>query len=149
MSSMCILFFLSHSTVVTSVCVCVSLCSVCAGRPGTPGGSDLTSALRRLTLRRQNFLCERQYFQAEKNRKLQELSDGVESEGGESGCSSPMGSVRSSFTNLSEFSVSSSCFKTFLPEKLQIVKPMEGEILLTAYAGLHCIGHINAIINTK
>uniref|UniRef100_A0A4W5LRI9 Trafficking kinesin-binding protein C-terminal domain-containing protein n=1 Tax=Hucho hucho TaxID=62062 RepID=A0A4W5LRI9_9TELE len=41
-----------------------------------------------------------------------------------------MSSVMSSFTNLSEFSVSSSCFKTFLPEKLQIVKPMEGSLTL-------------------
>ncbi|XP_046703915.1 trafficking kinesin-binding protein 2 isoform X2 [Silurus meridionalis] len=104
--------------------------SVFVGCPGSPGGSDLVSALRRLTLRRQNFLCERQYFQAEKNRKLQELSEGVESEGGSSGCSSPTGSVRSSFTNLSEFSVSSSCFRTFLPEKLQIVKPIEGSLTL-------------------
>ncbi|KAG7326209.1 hypothetical protein KOW79_009610 [Hemibagrus wyckioides] len=104
--------------------------SACVGRPGSPGGSDLVSALRRLTLRRQNFLSERQYFQAERNRKLQELSDGAESEGGWSGCSSPMGSIRSSFTNLSDFSMSSSCFKTFLPEKLQIVKPMEGSLTL-------------------
>lgn len=111
------------------VCVVFSFSSVSVGRPGSPGGNDLVSALRRLTLRRQNFLCERQYFQAERNRKLHELSDRAESEGGGSGYSSPMGSVCSSFTNLSEFSVSSSCFKTFLPEKLQIVKPMEGESL--------------------
>ncbi|XP_051996704.1 trafficking kinesin-binding protein 2-like isoform X2 [Xyrauchen texanus] len=101
------------------------------GEPGTPGGNDLTSALHRLSLRRQNFLCERQFFQAERDRKLQELV-AAESEGGgsASGCSSPMGSTVSSFTNLSEFSISSSCFKTFLPEKLQIVKPMEGSLTL-------------------
>ncbi|XP_050968048.1 trafficking kinesin-binding protein 2 isoform X2 [Labeo rohita] len=99
------------------------------GQPGSPGGNDLTSALNRLSLRRQNFLCERQFFQAERERKLQELA-AAESEGGESGCSSPMGSTVSSFTNLSEFSISSSCFKTFLPEKLQIVKPMEGSLTL-------------------
>lgn len=39
-----------------------------------------------------------------------------------------MGSVLSSFSNLSELSFSSSVFKTFLPEKLQIVKPMEGKV---------------------
>ncbi|XP_056606573.1 trafficking kinesin-binding protein 2 isoform X2 [Triplophysa dalaica] len=97
------------------------------GQPGFPGGNDLTSAVHRLSLRRQNFLCERQFFQAERDRKLQELA---ESEGGGSGCSSPMGSAFSSSTNLSEFSFSSSCFKTFLPEKLQIVKPMEGSLTL-------------------
>ncbi|XP_072540104.1 trafficking kinesin-binding protein 2 isoform X2 [Salminus brasiliensis] len=104
-------------------------CDSPLGQPGCPGGSDLVSALHRLSLRRQNFLCERQYFQAERDRKLQELA-GADPEGGWSGCSSPMGSVLSSFTNLSEFSVSSSCFKTFLPEKLQIVKPMEGSLTL-------------------
>uniref|UniRef100_A0A9J7X6P0 Trafficking protein, kinesin binding 2 n=1 Tax=Cyprinus carpio carpio TaxID=630221 RepID=A0A9J7X6P0_CYPCA len=99
------------------------------GQPGSPGGNDLTSALNRLSLRRQNFLCERQFFQAERERKLQELA-AAESEGGGSSCSSPMGSTVSSITNLSEFSISSSCFKTFLPEKLQIVKPMEGSLTL-------------------
>ncbi|XP_041936561.1 trafficking kinesin-binding protein 2 isoform X1 [Alosa sapidissima] len=97
------------------------------GQPGSPGGSDLASALHRLSLRRQNFLCERQFFQQERERKLQELA---QEEGGPSGCSSPMGSLVSSFTNLSEFSFSSSTFKTFLPEKLQIVKPMEGSLTL-------------------
>ncbi|XP_076580002.1 trafficking kinesin-binding protein 2 isoform X2 [Chaetodon auriga] len=95
------------------------------GLPGSPGGNDLTRALHRLSLRRQNFLCERQFFQAEREKKLQAL---VDEEG--SGCSSPMGSVLSSFSNLSELSFSSSLFKTFLPEKLQIVKPMEGSLTL-------------------
>ncbi|XP_028835149.1 trafficking kinesin-binding protein 2 isoform X2 [Denticeps clupeoides] len=96
------------------------------GQPGSPGGNDLVSALHRLSLRRQNFLCERQFFQAEKDRKLQEQAEGDWNYG----CSSPMASSMSSFTNLSELSASSSCFKTFLPEKLQIVKPMEGSLTL-------------------
>uniref|UniRef100_A0A674CT88 Trafficking kinesin protein 2 n=1 Tax=Salmo trutta TaxID=8032 RepID=A0A674CT88_SALTR len=100
------------------------------GKPGAPGGNDLVSALHRLSLRRQNFLCERQFFQAERDKKLEALAGGVESDVEGSGYSSPMSSVMSSFTNLSEFSVSSSCFKTFLPEKLQIVKPMEGSLTL-------------------
>ncbi|XP_045071491.1 trafficking kinesin-binding protein 2 isoform X2 [Coregonus clupeaformis] len=100
------------------------------GKPGAPGGNDLVSALHRLSLRRQNFLCERQFFQAERSKKLEALAGGVESDVEGSGYSSPMSSVMSSFTNLSEFSVSSSCFKTFLPEKLQIVKPMEGSLTL-------------------
>uniref|UniRef100_A0A8C2CXL3 Trafficking protein, kinesin binding 2 n=1 Tax=Cyprinus carpio TaxID=7962 RepID=A0A8C2CXL3_CYPCA len=99
------------------------------GQPGSPGGNNLMSALNRLSLRRQNFLCERQFFQVEREQKLQERA-AAESEGGGSSCSSPMGSTVSSFTNLSEFSFSSSCFKTFLPEKLQIVKPMEGSLTL-------------------
>uniref|UniRef100_A0A4W4E3B6 Trafficking protein, kinesin binding 2 n=1 Tax=Electrophorus electricus TaxID=8005 RepID=A0A4W4E3B6_ELEEL len=92
------------------------------GQPGSPTGRDLVSALHRLSLRRQNFLCEHQYFQAERDRKLQELA-GAESECGGSGRSS-------SFSSLSEFSLTSSCFKSFLPEKLQIVKPMEGSLTL-------------------
>uniref|UniRef100_H3CYC4 Trafficking kinesin protein 2 n=1 Tax=Tetraodon nigroviridis TaxID=99883 RepID=H3CYC4_TETNG len=95
------------------------------GQPGPAGGNDLTRALHRLSLRRQNFLCERQFFQAERERKLQALSDGDGS-----GCSSPAGSGISSFSNLSEISLGSSIFKTFLPEKLQIVKPMEGSLTL-------------------
>ncbi|KAM7375327.1 hypothetical protein PAMA_014434 [Pampus argenteus] len=99
------------------------------GQPGSPGGNDLTRALHRLSLRRQNFLCERQFFQAEREKKLQALS-GAEAGGEGSGCSSPMSSAFSSFSNLSELSFSSSVFKTFLPEKLQIVKPMEGSLTL-------------------
>lgn len=103
------------------MCVCRE--EVRLGQPGSPGGNDLTRALHRLSLRRQNFLCERQFFQAERERKLQVLADGESS-----GCSSPMGSVLSSFSNLSELSFGSSVFKTFLPEKLQIVKPIEGRL---------------------
>lgn len=106
---------------------CFSREEVRLGRPGSPGGNDLTRALHRLTLRRQNFLCERQFFQVERERKLQALAN----EDGGGGCGSLTGSAASfsSFSNLSELSFgscSSSVFKTFLPEKLQIVKPMEG-----------------------
>uniref|UniRef100_A0A3Q4H9I9 Trafficking protein, kinesin binding 2 n=1 Tax=Neolamprologus brichardi TaxID=32507 RepID=A0A3Q4H9I9_NEOBR len=97
------------------------------GQPGCPGGNDLTRALHRLSLRRQNFLSERQFFQAEREKKVQALAE-VEGEG--SGCSSPMGSAVSSFSNLSDLSITSTVFKTFLPEKLQIVKPMEGSLTL-------------------
>ncbi|XP_072228810.1 trafficking kinesin-binding protein 2 isoform X2 [Leuresthes tenuis] len=99
------------------------------GQPGSPGGNDLTRALHRLSLRRQNFLCERQFFQAEREKKLQALA-GADTDGEGSGSSSPVGSVLSSFSNLSDISFSSSVFKTFLPEKLQIVKPMEGSLTL-------------------
>ncbi|XP_029303444.1 trafficking kinesin-binding protein 2 isoform X2 [Cottoperca gobio] len=99
------------------------------GQPGCPGGNDLTKALHRLSLRRQNYMCERRFFQAEREKKMQALA-GAEGDGESSGCSSPMGSVHSSFSNLSELSFSSSIFKTFLPEKLQIVKPMEGSLTL-------------------
>uniref|UniRef100_I3K1V0 Trafficking kinesin protein 2 n=1 Tax=Oreochromis niloticus TaxID=8128 RepID=I3K1V0_ORENI len=95
------------------------------GQPGCPGGNDLTRALHRLSLRRQNFLSERQFFQAEREKKVQALA---ETDGEGSGSSSPMGSAVSSFSNLSDLSITSTVFKTFLPEKLQIVKPMEGNV---------------------
>uniref|UniRef100_A0A8C4HZP0 Trafficking protein, kinesin binding 2 n=1 Tax=Dicentrarchus labrax TaxID=13489 RepID=A0A8C4HZP0_DICLA len=113
----------------SSLNVCICREEVRLGQPGSPGGNDLTRALHRLSLRRQNFLCERQFFQAERERKLQALA-GADGDGEGSGCSSPMGSVLSSFSNLSELSFGSSVFKTFLPEKLQIVKPMEGSLTL-------------------
>lgn len=97
------------------------------GKPGLPGGNDLTKALHRLSLRRQNFLSEHQFFQAEREKKLQNQT-GAEAGVEGSGCSSPMGSVLSSFSNLSDLAVGSTVFKTFLPEKLQIVKPMEGNV---------------------
>ncbi|KAI1899136.1 hypothetical protein AGOR_G00058430 [Albula goreensis] len=105
-------------------------------QPGSLGGSDLESALHRLSLRRQNFLCERQFFQAEQDRKLQALAGvgpegaGSEAEGEVSGCCSPNGSALSCMTDLSDLSAASSSFKSFLPEKLQIVKPMEGSLTL-------------------
>lgn len=104
------------------------------GQPGSPRGSDLTKALHRLSLRRQNVLSERQFFLAEREKKLQALESaeagGGGGGGGGSGYSSPMGSTLSSFSNLLDLSLGSTVFKTFLPEKLQIVKPMEGKVLL-------------------
>ncbi|XP_061834101.1 trafficking kinesin-binding protein 2 [Nerophis lumbriciformis] len=99
------------------------------GQPGSPGGNDLTKALRRLSLRRQNFLSEHQFFKAEREKKHQSLAKAEAQEAGSS-CSSTMSSAFSSFSNLSELSVGSSLFRTFLPEKLQIVKPIEGSLTL-------------------
>ncbi|KAJ8003961.1 hypothetical protein DPEC_G00153840 [Dallia pectoralis] len=116
------------------------------GKPGAPGHNDLVSALHRLSLRRQNFLCERKFFLAERDKMLHSLAGGEESDVEGSGYSSPMGSNMSSFTNLSEFSVSSSCFKTFLPEKLQIVKPMEGSLTLHHWQQL-AMPHLGTILD--
>ncbi|XP_062236243.1 trafficking kinesin-binding protein 2 isoform X2 [Platichthys flesus] len=99
------------------------------GQPGSPGGNDLTRALHRLSLRRHNFLSERQFFHTEREKKLQSMA-GAEADVEGSCCSSQTGSMHSSYSNLSELSFSSCIFKTFLPEKLQIVKPMEGSLTL-------------------
>uniref|UniRef100_A0A3Q3KKI2 Trafficking protein, kinesin binding 1a n=1 Tax=Monopterus albus TaxID=43700 RepID=A0A3Q3KKI2_MONAL len=55
------------------------------GTPGTPGSKDLEAALRRLTLRRDNYLSEKRFFEEERERKLAYLAKEEEKGGGESG----------------------------------------------------------------
>uniref|UniRef100_A0A8C9A194 Trafficking kinesin protein 2 n=1 Tax=Prolemur simus TaxID=1328070 RepID=A0A8C9A194_PROSS len=95
------------------------------GQPGPSGESDLATALHRLSLRRQNYLSEKQFFAEEWERKIQVLADQKERA---SGCITPTESLASLCTNQSEFTdfSSASCLRGFMPEKLQIVKPLEG-----------------------
>lgn len=97
-------------------------------RPGPSGpseDSDLATALHRLSLRRQNYLSEKQFFAEEWERKIHVLADQKE---GTSGCGTSMESLASLCTDQSEITdlSSASCLRCFLPEKLQIVKPLEG-----------------------
>ncbi|MEE6490096.1 hypothetical protein FKM82_015782 [Ascaphus truei] len=94
-------------------------------QPGSPRDTDLETALHRLHLRRQNYLSEKQFFREEWEQKIKVLEEERES----SGYSTPTGSIRSMSTHHSEFTdfSSTSCsLRTLLPEKLQIVKPLEG-----------------------
>ncbi|KFQ30387.1 Trafficking kinesin-binding protein 2, partial [Mesitornis unicolor] len=95
------------------------------GEPGTPGDNDLVTALHRLSLRRQNYLSEKQFFEEEWERKMHLLSEQKE---GTSGCSTPTENCFSLGTNseFTDLSASSSNLRVLLPEKLQIVKPIEG-----------------------
>ncbi|XP_040460664.1 trafficking kinesin-binding protein 2 isoform X3 [Falco naumanni] len=95
------------------------------GQPGTPGDNDLVTALHRLSLRRQNYLSEKQFFEEEWERKMHLLA---EQKKGTSGCSTPTESCFSLGTNseFTDLSASSSNLRVLLPEKLQIVKPIEG-----------------------
>ncbi|XP_037254530.1 trafficking kinesin-binding protein 2 isoform X3 [Falco rusticolus] len=95
------------------------------GQPGTPGDNDLVTALHRLSLRRQNYLSEKQFFEEEWQRKMHLLA---EQKKGTSGCSTPTESCFSLGTNseFTDLSASSSNLRALLPEKLQIVKPIEG-----------------------
>lgn len=102
------------------------------GTPGTPGSRDLEAALRRLSLRRDNYLSEKRFFEEERERKLAYLAKEEEKGGGGSSggpgtpteslfslCSHPsLGSIWSGYAFTS---------RSYLPEKLQIVKPLEGE----------------------
>ncbi|XP_078536343.1 trafficking kinesin-binding protein 2 isoform X2 [Lissotriton helveticus] len=96
------------------------------GKPGVPWAQDIAMALHRLSLRRQNYLSERQFFVDEWERQQTVMEDEKEDC---SGCSTPNGSVLSIATyhsELTDFSATSSCLRSLLPEKLQIVKPLEG-----------------------
>ncbi|NXJ66285.1 TRAK2 protein, partial [Rostratula benghalensis] len=95
------------------------------GQPGTPGDNDLVMALHRLSLRRQNYLSEKQFFEEEWERKMHLLAEQKE---GANGCSTPTESCFSLGTNseFTDLSASSSNLRVLLPEKLQIVKPIEG-----------------------
>ncbi|XP_042555406.1 trafficking kinesin-binding protein 1 isoform X7 [Dipodomys spectabilis] len=108
------------------------------GTPGTPGSHDLETALRRLSLRRENLLSERRFFEEEQERKLRRLAEGPPS---------PSGSLASlgALTAGSAMSFGSRCF---LPEKLQIVKPLEGSATLHHWQQL-AQPHLGGILDPR
>ncbi|XP_056141594.1 trafficking kinesin-binding protein 1 isoform X1 [Lampris incognitus] len=111
------------------------------GTPGTPGSRDLEAALRRLSLRRDNYLSERRFFEEERERKLAYLAKEEERGGGsdEGGPGTPTESLLSLCTHPSFGSVWSGysyTSRSYLPEKLQIVKPLEGSATLHAWQQL-------------
>lgn len=93
--------------------------------PGSPEDSGLATALHRLSLRRQNYLSEKQFFAEEWERKIQILAEQEEEV---SSCDAPSESLASVCTDQSETTDlgSAGCLRGFMPEKLQIVKPLEG-----------------------
>uniref|UniRef100_A0A672SJ61 Trafficking kinesin-binding protein 1-like n=1 Tax=Sinocyclocheilus grahami TaxID=75366 RepID=A0A672SJ61_SINGR len=104
------------------------------GQPGTPGGQDLEEALRSLSERQKSHTSERPFFEVERERKLRALQSGSSgSGGGSSGFLTPNGSIASTGTNYSGTSTHSSgtgSSRSYLPERLQIVKPLEGSVTL-------------------
>uniref|UniRef100_A0A452GSW1 Uncharacterized protein n=1 Tax=Gopherus agassizii TaxID=38772 RepID=A0A452GSW1_9SAUR len=95
------------------------------GQPGTPGDNDLATALHTLCLRQQNYLSEKQFFEEEWERKMRLLADQKEEAGD---CCTPTESCLSLGTKseFADLSAGSPCLRALLPEKLQIVKPLEG-----------------------
>ncbi|XP_078022232.1 trafficking kinesin-binding protein 1 isoform X1 [Epinephelus lanceolatus] len=110
------------------------------GQPGTPGGQDLEAALRSLSARQQNHSSERPFFDVERERKLNALAANCEEGEGSSGFLTPNDSLVSSpaastGTNYSNGSSRHSCgssggSRSYLPDRLQIVKPLEGSVTL-------------------
>ncbi|XP_068178161.1 trafficking kinesin-binding protein 1 isoform X2 [Antennarius striatus] len=110
------------------------------GQPGTPGGQDLEAALRSLSARQQNHSSERPFFDVERERKLHALAVKTEEGEGSSGFLTPNYSLASSpaastSTNYSNGSSRHSCgssggSRSYLPDRLQIVKPLEGSVTL-------------------
>uniref|UniRef100_A0A3B4XPQ2 Trafficking kinesin protein 1 n=1 Tax=Seriola lalandi dorsalis TaxID=1841481 RepID=A0A3B4XPQ2_SERLL len=123
------------------------------GTPGTPGSRDLEAALRRLSLRRDNYLSEKRFFEEERERKLAYLAKEEEKGGGEGSggpvtptesllslCSHPsLGSVWSGYSFTT---------RSYLPEKLQIVKPLEGSATLHAWQQL-AQPHMGALLDHR
>lgn len=109
------------------------------GQPGTPGGQDLEAALQSLSDRQQSHSSDRPFFDVERERKLRALARSEEAEGS-SGFLTPNDSIASSpaastSTNYSNGSSRHSCSssggsRSYLPDRLQIVKPLEGSVTL-------------------
>lgn len=130
------------------------------GQPGTPGGQDLEAALRCLSARQRSHASQRPFFDVERERKLRAIGgevyeedvggaseDEEEEVGGvddeaSSGFLTPNGSVAASShvstgTNYSNGSSArsggsggSGGSRSYLPDRLQIVKPLEGSVTL-------------------
>ncbi|KAM9792847.1 trafficking kinesin-binding protein 1 [Neosynchiropus ocellatus] len=110
------------------------------GEPGLPGGQDLEAALHNLSARQQSHSSERPFFDVERERKLRALAANCDDDEASSGFLTPNDSLASSLaastgTNYSNGSsrnscVSSSGSRSYLPDRLQIVKPLEGSVTL-------------------
>ncbi|XP_050418566.2 trafficking kinesin-binding protein 1 isoform X3 [Patella vulgata] len=108
------------------------------GRPGIPGSNDLETALKHLAMRTANELNEKDYYEEQKKKEMQQKS----------GNSTPGNmSAGSSFSYLSfPGSQNTPYFK--IPEKLQIVKPLEGSATLGKWQQL-ATPHIGGIFENR
>ncbi|XP_029306822.1 LOW QUALITY PROTEIN: trafficking kinesin-binding protein 1 [Cottoperca gobio] len=123
------------------------------GTPGTPGSRDLEAALRRLSLRRDNYLSEKRFFEDERERKLAYLAKDDEKggEGSSGGPGTPTESLLSLCSHPSFGSVWSGysfSARSYLPDKLQIVKPLEGSATLHAWQQL-AQPHMGALLDHR
>nr|XP_056719224.1 trafficking kinesin-binding protein 1-like [Euleptes europaea] len=97
---------------------------------GTPGRHDLEAALRCLSARQESHSTERSFFEVERESKLKRLARDLEDS---SGFLTPNESVASTGTNYSGSSGGSGFSLgsfSYFPDKLQIIKPLEGSVTL-------------------
>uniref|UniRef100_A0A8C7QMW1 Si:dkey-28e7.3 n=1 Tax=Oncorhynchus mykiss TaxID=8022 RepID=A0A8C7QMW1_ONCMY len=101
------------------------------GMPGMPGGQDLEAALRCLSDRQQSHASERPFFEVERERKLRLGSSGFLTPN-DSLVSSSVASTGTNYSNGSSLhsSAGSGGSRSYLPDRLQIVKPLEGSVTL-------------------
>ncbi|KAG8572707.1 hypothetical protein GDO81_012134 [Engystomops pustulosus] len=121
------------------------------GTPGTPGSNDLETALRRLSLRRENYILERKFFEDDQERKLRTLAEKGELHSGSLTPTESIMSLGTHSSRLSEFTgISGMSFssRSYLPEKLQIVKPLEGSATLHHWQQL-AQPHLGGILDPR
>ncbi|XP_073486494.1 trafficking kinesin-binding protein 1 isoform X7 [Aquarana catesbeiana] len=121
------------------------------GTPGTPGSNDLETALRRLSLRRENYMLERKFFEDDQERKLRSLAEKEELRSGSLTPTESIMSLGTHSSRLSEFTgISGMSFssRSYLPEKLQIVKPLEGSATLHQWQQL-AQPHLGGILDPR
>ncbi|XP_040209062.1 trafficking kinesin-binding protein 1 isoform X5 [Rana temporaria] len=121
------------------------------GTPGTPGSNDLATALRRLSLRRENYILERKFFEDDQERKLRSLAEKEELRSGSLTPTESIMSLGTHSSRLSEFTgISGMSFssRSYLPEKLQIVKPLEGSATLHQWQQL-AQPHLGGILDPR
>ncbi|XP_078715591.1 trafficking kinesin-binding protein 1 isoform X2 [Lampetra fluviatilis] len=122
------------------------------GQPGTPGSHDLEAALRRLSLRREAHLGERRFMEEEWEQQLSGLASGQPSRPatppGSEGCLSDGERTPGGSSSEDSHSSMSLAFRSYLPEKLQIVKPLEGSATLQHWQQL-ARPHLGGILDTR
>nr|XP_008111605.1 PREDICTED: LOW QUALITY PROTEIN: huntingtin-associated protein 1 [Anolis carolinensis] len=100
------------------------------GTLGTPGRHDLEAALQCLSARQENHSTDRSFFEVERECKLRRLARDAEDS---SGFLTPNESITSTGTNYSGSSGGSGFSLgsfSYFPDKLQIIKPLEGSMTL-------------------
>ncbi|KAL6100127.1 trak1 [Pungitius sinensis] len=123
------------------------LMETAAGRDGREktanGAEDLRLALRRLSLRRQNNLSERRFFEDERERRRGGGHGGPRHSPSREGALTPSESIMS-LGNLHLWASRG----PYLPDKLQIVKPLEGSATLHHWQQL-AQPHLGVILDAR